>query len=187
MCGSLRLCCQLYVSEFELAKQRLCRNLSFCGNRMCGKSSLWEFEFAWQRVCRNLRPCGNRMRGRPSLCGWCGNVKAVWECEGVWECEAVWECEGWDNGGLQTPLSILKRIQDDGAKVLVEALKQWKPWIPPKQDQVGPPPSPLGISAALVHTSNTCGFGPRSACAVGAGLKSSQQPCVSAAEEPDVF
>lgn len=37
---------------------------------------------------------------------------------------------------LQTPLSLLQRVQKDGAKVLGDSLKSWKPWMPPKQSQV---------------------------------------------------
>lgn len=29
----------------------------------------------------------------------------------------------------KTPLSLLKRVRKDGAKVLWEALKSWKPWV----------------------------------------------------------
>ena len=36
---------------------------------------------------------------------------------------------------IDTPLSILKRAQDDGAKDLIDATSRWKPWLPPKSDQ----------------------------------------------------
>lgn len=36
---------------------------------------------------------------------------------------------------IDTPLSILKRAQGDGAKDLLEATSRWKPWLPPKLDQ----------------------------------------------------
>lgn len=34
-----------------------------------------------------------------------------------------------------TPLSLLQRIREDGAKDLVEAFKTWRPWIPPIGNQ----------------------------------------------------
>lgn len=36
---------------------------------------------------------------------------------------------------IETPLSLLKRQQESGLKVLKEVLSNWKPWIPPKSDQ----------------------------------------------------
>mmetsp|Transcript_157808 Transcript_157808/g.278612 ORF Transcript_157808/g.278612 Transcript_157808/m.278612 type:complete len:151 (+) Transcript_157808:512-964(+) len=36
---------------------------------------------------------------------------------------------------IDTPFSILKRAQDDGAKDLLNATSKWKPWLPPKSDQ----------------------------------------------------
>mmetsp|Transcript_45791 Transcript_45791/g.73137 ORF Transcript_45791/g.73137 Transcript_45791/m.73137 type:complete len:151 (-) Transcript_45791:37-489(-) len=36
---------------------------------------------------------------------------------------------------IDTPLSILKRAQLDGAEALINATTKWKPWLPPKQDQ----------------------------------------------------
>ena len=36
---------------------------------------------------------------------------------------------------IDTPLSILKRAQSDGAKDLLDATSRWKPWVPPKLDQ----------------------------------------------------
>lgn len=35
----------------------------------------------------------------------------------------------------RTPLSILKRFQKGESEYLQEALKTWKPWIPPKLEQ----------------------------------------------------
>jgi len=35
----------------------------------------------------------------------------------------------------ETPISILKRAQTDGAADLLEATKNWKPWLPPKSNQ----------------------------------------------------
>jgi len=45
--------------------------------------------------------------------------------------------KGWATTFLtpDTPLSILKRAQDDGAKDLIKATSRWKPWLPPKSDQ----------------------------------------------------
>ena len=36
---------------------------------------------------------------------------------------------------IETPLSIAKRIQKDGAQDLIAATSKWKPWLPPKSDQ----------------------------------------------------
>jgi len=36
---------------------------------------------------------------------------------------------------VRTPFSMRDRFFKDGAKDLVEVLKRWKPWIPPKQSQ----------------------------------------------------
>jgi len=35
----------------------------------------------------------------------------------------------------ETPYSILERQQKDGAKDMLDALKRWKMWIPPKLEQ----------------------------------------------------
>ena len=45
--------------------------------------------------------------------------------------------KGWQTTFLtiDTPLSILKRAQEDGAKDLLEATSRWRPWLPPKSDQ----------------------------------------------------
>jgi len=36
---------------------------------------------------------------------------------------------------IDTPLSILKRAQKDGAADLIAATSRWKPWLPPLSDQ----------------------------------------------------
>ena len=36
---------------------------------------------------------------------------------------------------IDTPLSILKRAQTDGAADLLAATARWRPWLPPKSDQ----------------------------------------------------
>lgn len=36
---------------------------------------------------------------------------------------------------IKTPLSIAKRFQDSKSSDLKDALKNWKPWIPPKLEQ----------------------------------------------------
>lgn len=45
--------------------------------------------------------------------------------------------KGWATTFLtkDTPLSILKRAQADGAVDLLNATSKWKPWLPPKSDQ----------------------------------------------------
>ena len=35
----------------------------------------------------------------------------------------------------ETPLSILRRAQQDGAADLLDATGRWRPWLPPKNDQ----------------------------------------------------
>lgn len=35
----------------------------------------------------------------------------------------------------ETPLAILRRLQQDGAADLVSATARWRPWLPPKSDQ----------------------------------------------------
>lgn len=48
---------------------------------------------------------------------------------------------GWYNSisktffSIQTPLSLQKRLQENGMKVLKEVLSNWKPWIPPQSRQ----------------------------------------------------
>ena len=36
---------------------------------------------------------------------------------------------------VETPFAILKRLQKDGAKDLLDATARWRPWLPPKSDQ----------------------------------------------------
>jgi len=53
----------------------------------------------------------------------------------------TYEAMDWTNSfwrtlfSIQTPLSLLRRLRENGLKVLKEVLANWKPWIPPKGKQ----------------------------------------------------
>ena len=54
----------------------------------------------------------------------------------------TYEAMNWTNSfwrtlfSIQTPLSLLRRLRENGLKVLKEVLSNWKPWIPPQGKQV---------------------------------------------------